>query len=54
MELIADLADRYGFGEVRVTHTQNLLLADVEQEKTFELWRMLGRGGPRYCRTSAP
>ena len=25
MELVADLADRYSFGEVRVTHTQNLL-----------------------------
>ena len=35
MELIADLADRYSFGEVRVTHTQNLLLADVEQETCF-------------------
>ena len=45
MELIADLADDYGFGEVRVTHTQNLLLADVEQEKTFELWRMLDAAG---------
>src|ERR1700689_66196 len=39
MELVADLADRYSFGEVRVTHTQNLLLADVEQDKAFELWR---------------
>src|ERR1700675_70209 len=33
MELLADLADRYSFGEVRVTHTQNLLFADVEQDK---------------------
>jgi sulfite reductase (NADPH) hemoprotein beta-component len=45
MELLADLADRYSFGEVRVTHTQNLLLADVEQEKTFELWRTLEQAG---------
>ena len=45
MELIADLADRYSFGEVRVTHTQNLLLADVEQEKTYELWRTLQAAG---------
>jgi sulfite reductase (NADPH) hemoprotein beta-component len=45
MELIADLSDRYSFGEVRVTHTQNLLLADVEQEKTFELWQTLVRAG---------
>ena len=45
MELIADLADGYGFGEVRVTHTQNLILADVEQEKTYELWRTLDAAG---------
>jgi sulfite reductase (NADPH) hemoprotein beta-component len=45
MELIADLADRHSFGEVRVTHTQNLLLADVEQEHTFELWQALDRAG---------
>ncbi len=45
MELIADLSDRYSFGEVRVTHTQNLLLADVEQEKTFELWQALDAAG---------
>jgi sulfite reductase (NADPH) hemoprotein beta-component len=45
MELIADLSDRYSFGEVRVTHTQNLLLADVEQDKAFELWQtLLGAG----------
>jgi sulfite reductase (NADPH) hemoprotein beta-component len=45
MELIADLSERYGFGEVRVTHTQNLLLPDVEQGKTYELWRTLERAG---------
>ncbi|HXA35696.1 MAG TPA: nitrite/sulfite reductase [Steroidobacteraceae bacterium] len=45
MELVADLADRYSFGEVRVTHTQNLLFADVEQEKTFELWQTLQSAG---------
>ena len=45
MELIADLSDRYSFGEVRVTHTQNLLLADVEQEKTYELWQSLVTAG---------
>jgi sulfite reductase (NADPH) hemoprotein beta-component len=45
MELVADLADRYSFGEVRVTHTQNLLFADVEQDKTFELWQTLEEAG---------
>jgi sulfite reductase (NADPH) hemoprotein beta-component len=45
MELLADLAERYSFGEVRVTHTQNLLLADVEQSKAYELWRKLDGAG---------
>jgi sulfite reductase (NADPH) hemoprotein beta-component len=45
MDLIADLADRFSFGEVRVTHTQNLLLADVEQGRTYELWQSLERAG---------
>jgi len=45
MDLIADLADRFSFGEVRVTHTQNLLLADVQQSRTYELWQSLERAG---------
>jgi sulfite reductase (NADPH) hemoprotein beta-component len=45
MELIAGLAERHSFGEVRVTHSQNLVLADVEQGETFELWRALDKAG---------
>jgi sulfite reductase (NADPH) hemoprotein beta-component len=45
MDLVADLSDRYSFGEVRVTHTQNLLLADVEQDKIYELWQALEAAG---------
>jgi sulfite reductase (NADPH) hemoprotein beta-component len=45
MELVADLADRYSFGEIRVTHTQNLLLADVEQQQCYELWQALQSAG---------
>ena len=45
MDLIADLADRFSFGEIRVTHTQNLLLGDVEQSKAFALWRALDGAG---------
>ena len=40
MNAIADLADQYSFGELRVTHEQNLVLADVEQVKLFELWQV--------------
>ncbi len=39
MDAIADLADRYSFGELRVTHEQNLVLADVRQSDLAELWR---------------
>jgi sulfite reductase (NADPH) hemoprotein beta-component len=53
MELIADLADRYSFGEVRVTHTQNLLFGDVEQDKTFELWQTSSHTRGWRRRTSA-
>lgn len=41
MHAVADLADRYSFGEVRVTHTQNLVLADVRQDELYELWQKL-------------
>jgi sulfite reductase (NADPH) hemoprotein beta-component len=41
MDAVADLADRYNFGEIRVTHTQNLLFADVRQGDLYELWQAL-------------
>lgn len=41
MNLVADLADQYSFGELRNTHEQNVVLADVEQAKLFELWQIL-------------
>ena len=39
MNAIADLSDQYSFGELRVTHEQNLVLADVEQSQLLELWQ---------------
>ncbi|MBR7801255.1 nitrite/sulfite reductase [Undibacterium fentianense] len=39
LDFIADLADRYSFGEIRVTHEQNLVLSDVEQSQLFALWQ---------------
>lgn len=41
MELIADLADKYSFGEIRVSHEQNLVLADVKKSDLFSLWQKL-------------
>ena len=39
MDAAAQLADNYSFGELRVTHEQNLVLADVEQRRLFDLWQ---------------
>ena len=39
MLAIADLADQYSFGEIRATHEQNLVLADVEQSSLYSLWQ---------------
>ncbi len=41
MDAVADLADRYGFGEVRVSHEQNLVLPDVAKADLYELWKQL-------------
>lgn len=41
LDTVADLADRYSFGEVRSTHRQNLLFADVKQADLFPLWQQL-------------
>ncbi len=49
MDAVADLADKYCFGELRVSHEQNLILADVKQADLFELWqqaRALGFATP--------
>jgi sulfite reductase (NADPH) hemoprotein beta-component len=39
MEAIARLAELYSFGELRVSHEQNLILADVREDALPELWR---------------
>jgi len=41
MDLIADLADQYSFGEIRSTHDQNLVLADVKISDLYNLWLAL-------------
>ncbi|MEO5765629.1 MAG: nitrite/sulfite reductase, partial [Casimicrobiaceae bacterium] len=41
MDAIADLADAYSFGELRVSHEQNLIFSDVRQHDLFALWAEL-------------
>ncbi|MES1986605.1 MAG: nitrite/sulfite reductase [Pseudomonadota bacterium] len=38
MEAIADISEKYGFGELRVSHEQNLILADVRRQSLYSLW----------------
>ncbi|OUR82071.1 sulfite reductase [Cycloclasticus sp. 46_120_T64] len=38
---IADLADQYNFGEIRTTHDQNLVFADIKTAELFSLWQQL-------------
>jgi sulfite reductase (NADPH) hemoprotein beta-component len=39
LEAVADLAERYSFGEVRTTHQQNIVLADVREDQLLECWQ---------------
>ena len=41
MDAVAELADRLSFGEIRVTHTQNLVLPHVRRADLPALWRRL-------------
>ncbi len=44
LEQIADLADQYSFGEIRISHHQNIVMADVRQDQLFDLWQALKTG----------
>jgi len=41
MRIVADLAERYSFGEIRVSHVQNLVLPHVRKDDLFALWEAL-------------
>jgi sulfite reductase (NADPH) hemoprotein beta-component len=41
LDRVADLADRYSFGEVRTMHTQNMVLGDVRERDLGELYDIL-------------
>jgi sulfite reductase (NADPH) hemoprotein beta-component len=49
MDSVADLAEQYSFGELRVSHEQNLIFSDVRQAHLHALWtslRTLGLATP--------
>ncbi|MBK8972765.1 MAG: nitrite/sulfite reductase [Hahellaceae bacterium] len=41
LEALADLADRFSFSELRVTHEQNVVLADVREDDLYALWQTI-------------
>jgi sulfite reductase (NADPH) hemoprotein beta-component len=45
MELVADLAEKYGFGEIRVSHSQNLVLPHVKRDDLYAIWQALAPAG---------
>lgn len=45
LDIIADLAERFSFGEIRTTHNQNIVLADVLKTELFELWQQAKSAG---------
>jgi sulfite reductase (NADPH) hemoprotein beta-component len=45
MDLVADWADRFSFGEIRMTHEQNAVLADVRLADLYTLWQLARDAG---------
>lgn len=45
LDLLADLCEQFSFGELRTTHQQNIVLADVRERDLHTLWRALQAGG---------
>ncbi|MFV5215950.1 nitrite/sulfite reductase [Azonexus caeni] len=45
MEVVADLADRYSFGELRISHEQNVILADVKLADLYAVWQQAKAAG---------
>jgi len=45
MDVVADLAERYSFGELRISHEQNIILADVHEADLHALWQAAKAAG---------
>ncbi len=45
MDAVAELADAFSFGEIRIAHEQNIVLAHVRLDDLYELWRALAEHG---------
>ncbi len=45
IDLMADLAEQYSFDELRVTHSQNIVLPHVKKADLYALWQKLDAAG---------
>jgi sulfite reductase (NADPH) hemoprotein beta-component len=45
MRVLADASEKFGFGELRVSHEQNIILPHVKKDDLFALWRVLDAAG---------
>ncbi|MFY9626778.1 MAG: nitrite/sulfite reductase [Methylocystis sp.] len=45
MRVLAEASEKFGFGELRVSHEQNIILPHVKKDDLFALWRMLDAAG---------
>ncbi|WP_442754845.1 nitrite/sulfite reductase [Methylocystis sp. JAN1] len=45
MRVLADASERFGFGELRISHEQNVILPHVRQDDLFDLWKTLDAAG---------
>lgn len=45
MRVLADASERFGFGELRISHEQNVILPHVKQDDLFDLWKLLYSAG---------
>ena len=45
MDAVADIAEEFSFGEIRSTHEQNLVLADVREQDLLDVWKALDSQG---------
>lgn len=45
LDAVADWAEAYSFGEVRISHEQNIILADVKEADLYPLWQKARAAG---------
>lgn len=45
IDVMADLAERYAFDELRVTHAQNIVLPHVRKSDLYAVWQALSEAG---------